>query len=297
MTAPTGIHCVLYAFFDRAGALDRGAMRAQVETVLAIGVNGIAVLGLATEVNKLSPDEARDIVSWAADDIGGRCPLAVTVAGDSASAQRDSLRQAVDLGATSVILQPPRTAPPDLADHFAEVARDARVPVGIQNAPQFLGQSLSPDRIAQLAARLPELAFIKAEGSVLDLAETVARTAPRLVSLGGRGGLEMTDCLRVGAGGFVLAPDAVDHACRVHDLWTGGAEDAAEDAHAAVLPALVFMMNSIDHLICYGKRIFAARAGLTVHDRQPAMAPTPAGLRLALRWADRLGPVRARTAS
>jgi len=298
MTAPTGIHCVLYAFFDRAGALDRGAMRAQVDCVLEMGVDGIAVLGLATEVGKLSPIEARDVIAWAAQDIAGRCPLAVTVAGDSVRAQREMLLQAVECGATGVIVQPPRPALPDaaaLADHFAKVGRDAGVAVGIQNAPQFLAQSLSAEETAALSARMPELAFVKAEGNAVDLAELVARISPRLACLGGRGGLEMTDCLRVGASGFVLAPDAVDHACCVLDLWRRGETEAAEAAHAEVLPALVFMMQSIDHLICYGKRIFAARAGLSVHDRAPALAPSDAGLDLALRWAGRLGPIRART--
>jgi 2-keto-3-deoxy-L-arabinonate dehydratase len=44
-------------------------------------------------------------------------------------------------------------------------------------------------------------------------------------------------------------------------------------------------MQSLEHLICYGKRIFARRAGLTVHDRAPALRPTPFGLTLVDHWA------------
>ena len=44
-------------------------------------------------------------------------------------------------------------------------------------------------------------------------------------------------------------------------------------------------MLSIDHLLCYGKRLAARRLGLAeVHDRVPAQQPTPFGLGLLERW-------------
>ncbi len=57
-----GIYPMLYAFFDREGRLDRAALRAQIEHCLQSGVHGVAVLGLATEVDKLSGDERRRLL-------------------------------------------------------------------------------------------------------------------------------------------------------------------------------------------------------------------------------------------
>ena len=54
-----GIYPILYAYFTADGRLDEAAMRKQVRCCLAGGAHGIAVLGLATEVNKLSPAEKR----------------------------------------------------------------------------------------------------------------------------------------------------------------------------------------------------------------------------------------------
>jgi 2-keto-3-deoxy-L-arabinonate dehydratase len=45
-------------------------------------------------------------------------------------------------------------------------------------------------------------------------------------------------------------------------------------------------MQSLEHLICYGKRIFGRRAGIPIHDRAPALRPTAFGLSLAERWAE-----------
>jgi 4-hydroxy-tetrahydrodipicolinate synthase len=52
------------------------------------------------------------------------------------------------------------------------------------------------------------------------------------------------------------------------------------------------MMQSIEHLVCYGKRMAAYRLGLdAVHDRAPALVPTSFGAACARRFAQALGPL------
>ena len=55
----SGIYPMQYAFFARDGGLDRAAMRRQVQGCIGGGAHGVAVLGLGTEVNKLSEAERR----------------------------------------------------------------------------------------------------------------------------------------------------------------------------------------------------------------------------------------------
>ena len=59
MTPPHlhGIHAILYALFDTEERLDRAAMKRQLEASIASGAHGVAALGLATEVAKLSARE------------------------------------------------------------------------------------------------------------------------------------------------------------------------------------------------------------------------------------------------
>lgn len=119
-----GIHAVLYAFFDAEGRLDRAAMRAQVEAVLAGGVDGVTVLGLATEVLKLDAQERRMVIDWAAEDIRGRVPLSVTVSGNSIAESRALAAHAEAAGADWLILQPPMVgsyAASEYIAFFAEV--------------------------------------------------------------------------------------------------------------------------------------------------------------------------------
>ena len=57
-----------------------------------------------------------------------------------------------------------------------------------------------------------------------------------------------------------------------------GDEEAAKRIYREVLPAIVFVMQSLDTLICYGKRIAGLAAGLdVVHDRSPGSRPMRSG--------------------
>src|ERR1041385_6655036 len=49
-----GVYPMVYALFDKRGNLARESTRRQVVAMLKHRVHGVAVLGLATEVNKLS---------------------------------------------------------------------------------------------------------------------------------------------------------------------------------------------------------------------------------------------------
>jgi len=294
----SGIHPMLFAYFDADGALDRAAMRRQVEACIRAGAHGIAVLGLATEVGKLSEHERRAIVEWAAEDVAGRVPLAVTVAGESVQAQVAFARAAAEIGADWVILQPPpeRDLPEDEYIRFFGAVADAlTVPVAVQNAPEYLGFGLSPAGVAALNRAHPNFRLLKGEGSVLTIRRFIEETAGAVTVFNGRGGLELTDNLRAGCAGMIPGVETADVQVRIFDLMaTGRREDAdeAERLYRSILPLIVFAMQSIDTFLCYGKRVAARRLGLgPVHDRPPALPPTDFGLAAAERHAAALAPL------
>ncbi len=277
-----GVWPILYAFFDRFGAVDRGAMRAQAEACVAIGAHGAAALGLATETAKLTPTERRRIVGWLAEDLGGRLPFSITVTGSSQGEQIEYLRAAADAGAAWAILQPPagRAANEgELMRFLASVIKVSPIPLGIQNAPAYLAASLSDPALARLAQDNPQLRFLKAEGPALAVAETIRATAGALTVFNGRGGLELPDNIRAGCAGIIPALDAADVQVRIYEAMRAGRDEEAEQLYAEILPLTTFLMQSIDQFLCYGKRLTARRLGLgEVHDRAPAQAPTEAGL-------------------
>ena len=141
-----GTYPMLYAFFDETGQLQREPFSRQVAAAIASGASGIAVLGLGTEVAKLGQAERRRVVEWVIGDVAGRVPVAVTIADGNVPDMIDGARFARHSGAAWLILQPPRppASPGDLLRFFGAVADSVDCPVGIQNAPEFLGIGLSP---------------------------------------------------------------------------------------------------------------------------------------------------------
>lgn len=292
-----GIHGIIYAFFDKDEELDREPIRRQIAACHSAGVHGIAALGLATEVAKLSERERRTVMDWVAEDNAGRAPLAFTIFGGSAQEQIAQARHAQAAGADWVILQPPMVGTYGAAEYirfFGKVAGALALPVAIQNAPAYMGRGLSADEIRTLVTEHPNIRAIKGEGPAVDITRLIEATEGRVPVFNGRGGLELPDNLRVGCAGLILAPDLIDYAVAAYEQMRGGAEAEAEATYRDILPAIVFVMQSIEHLICYGKRLCAARLGLDVHDRGPALRPTAEGLATVARFARRLGPTRDR---
>src|SRR3546814_10017645 len=143
--AISGVYPMLFAFFDGAEQLDRGAMRRQVDALVGAGVHGIAALGLATECNKLSVTEKRRLLDWVAEDLNGRLPLSVTVSEPDVAGQIAFVQAAAAAGAGWVVLQPPpvKGAPEsELLRFFGAVADASPIPVGLQIAPEYLGIGL-----------------------------------------------------------------------------------------------------------------------------------------------------------
>lgn len=289
-----GIQAILYALFKADETLDRTAMRRQAEICVASGAEAVGALGLATEVSKLSEAERRQLMDWVSEDVNGRCPTFFTIFGNSVTEQIAQVRHAERCQASYVILQPPAVgsyAGQEYIRYFGRVADATSLPVAIQNAPAYMGRGLTAQEIADLVKQHPNVSLLKGEGPVVDIKTVIDATEGRIPVLNGRGGLELTDNWRAGCAGMILAPDTIDRTVAIWRLLQQGDEDFAERAYADVLPTIVFIMQSIEALVCYGKRVFGARAGLEIVDRSPALRPTPLGLELVARHARRLGPL------
>jgi 4-hydroxy-tetrahydrodipicolinate synthase len=292
---PPGMWPVLYAYFDALNRLDDNATRRQIDATIAAGAPAIVTLGLATEVNRLSEQEKRAMIDACAAHIAGRVPLAVTISGDSVDAQVALANHALERGASWLILQPPgkRGEPESFYyDFFASVLERTGANAGIQNAPEYLGVGLSAETLAQLASERPGFRLLKGEGPAVTIRATIERLQAleqTLAVFNGRGGQELIDNLRAGCDGLIVAPDAFDHQVAIHEAFIEGREHEAEALYAAALPEIVFVMQSLEALTCYGKRIAAWRMGFDVaYDR--GARPTPFGIECARRFAQRLGP-------
>jgi len=234
-------------------------------------------------------------MEWTAEAVGGRLPLAVTVAEPSVHGQAAFVRAAQDIGADWVILQPPPITgmgESELLRFFGAVAATTDLPVAIQNAPQFLGTGLSNAALTTLNRQHPNVCMLKGEAPAHIIERLVADTQGVYRVFNGRGGMELPECLRAGCAGMIPAPECFDVQVAVYEAMrreTPEGDAEAEGRYREILPLIVFMMSSVETFVCYGKRVVARRLGIEhVFDRAPCQRPTEFGLLTAERLASAL---------
>jgi 4-hydroxy-tetrahydrodipicolinate synthase len=287
---------MLYAFFGGGGELLRETFAIQVEAAIRSGAAGVAVLGLGTEVAKLGRQERRAAVEWVIDAVGGRLPVAVTIAESNLPDMIESARFARTTGAAWIILQPPRppASPADLMRFFGAVADSVDCPVGIQNAPEFLGIGLSPTELVTLHEAHPNIEVVKAETSAVTVAAVIEAIGGCMKVFNGRAGLELTDNFRAGVDGMIPGIETIDLQVGVEKAMRAGDEAKAELLYRRALPVLSFIMQGLGQFVLYGKLIAAHRLGLEPStNRLPSDTATATGAAWARRFAAELGPLPA----
>jgi len=289
-----GIFPIIYCFFNKNNTLDKKLILEEIELIKKIGSNGIASLGLATEVNKLSFNEKKFIIELVAENCVGSIPAAVTIQGSSLHEYIKLIDVAKNNQADWIILQPlikKNTTDKDCYNFFKKLIPYAGdTIVGIQNAKEYLGIGLEYKDIIKLYKTYDNFRAIKGESSAALIQSEISKYPKDLRVFNGRGGQEIVDNFIVGCRGIVPALENADNFIKIYKYIQNKKFDNAHKEYMQILPSIVFIMQSINSLVCYGKRICAYRMGVkTIYDRSPGMIPTSFGLRKSKEIAKNLG--------
>jgi 4-hydroxy-tetrahydrodipicolinate synthase len=289
-----GIFPIIYCFFNKNNTLDKKLILEEIELIKKIGSNGIASLGLATEVNKLSFNEKKFIIELVAENCVGSIPAAVTIQGSSLHEYIKLIDVAKNNQADWIILQPlikKNTTDKDCYNFFKKlIPYVGDTIVGIQNAKEYLGVGLKSKDIIKLYKTYDNFRAIKGESSAALIQTEISKYPKDLRVFNGRGGQEIIDNFIVGCRGIVPALENADNFIKIYKYIQNKKFDNAHKEYMQILPSIVFIMQSINSLVCYGKRICAYRMGVkTIYDRSPGMIPTSFGLRKSKEIAKNLG--------
>lgn len=292
-----GVYPVAFALFGPDDQLHRDAVRLQVQAMLRHKVHGIAVLGLASEVHKLTTPERHQLMEWVIEDAAGQVPVAVTIAETNLAGQMDFARAAEAAGASWLVLQPPpvKAVPEaDLIRFFGAVADRCTVPVGVQNAPEYLGIGLSVDGIASLNRAHPNVSIIKMEATAGMVDRLHQAVGGSVDIFNGRAGIDMVEALRAGAVGIIPGGESYDVLTRVfNDLTLSDGDPLrGETLYREALPLLVFLMESIDNFLLHGKAVLGHRLGIAqTAPRAPFGVPSAFTSDMVRRYANAMGPL------
>jgi 2-keto-3-deoxy-L-arabinonate dehydratase len=271
-----GIYPAICTVFTADDAVDLDAERRVVRFVLDSGAHGIVAFGLAGEVLKLSTDERKELTDTILDEVGGAVPVFIGAGGPSIGSAIELARHADRAGASCVVLPAPMSGAldePTLVDYFVRVASSVSIPVMIQDAPAYLGIGLSPGIVARVASAADNVRLVKLEAGPVEMGEWIGSLGPEFSVWGGDGGIYLLDCIRTGAAGIIPGADLIDLLVQVYEAEAEGDPVRADELFRAVLPMLVFQMqSSIDHYNGCAKVVLVRRGVLTHAGLRPPAA-------------------------
>ncbi len=284
-----------YCFFNKNNTIDTHAMHDQISLINKLGSNGIACLGLATEVNKLDFAEKKKIIEIVAKISNGTLPLVITIAGKNINEYKKIIELAHFYNASWIVFQPivkKNTTDKDCFDFFNKIIRlvNKNTLVGIQNAKEYIGVGLEFPAIIKLYNKFENFRAIKGEASAILIQNEIIKYPKNLRVFNGRGGQEIVDNFLAGCSGIIPSLEGTDLFLKIYNLIQQKKITEARKIYTNILPSIVFSMQSINSLVCYGKRICAYRMGMKkIYDRKPGLIPTNFGIKLAKKFANDLG--------
>lgn len=227
----SGVVPIVPTPFTPEGDVDLAGLRSAVNYLLTARVQGIAVLGMASEAYSLTEAERRSVILTAAEAVEGRAPLVAGSSHNSSRAAAALARIAEEAGAQILMVMPPhivRPAPEDMVDYFEAIAAAVDVPIMIQDNPGWTGVDLPIDLYVRLA-RLESVRYAKVETRHPPTTMRGLRGAlgSRLPILGGAAGNWLLEELEGGAVGTMPGALMPQVYVRVLSLWAGGQRQAA----------------------------------------------------------------------
>lgn len=290
-----GVIPILPAPFTEDGAeVDYGDLRAVIDAVIAEGVHGVALLGVASEFYKIGDEERRLMIETTIRHVAGRVPVVVNITRNATELAVKDARHAEAAGADAVMVVPPSFIPPGSAAivrHLEAVAESVDLPVIIQYAPNVTGVGIPLETFLEIERRRggEGKLYIKAESTPPGpLVSAIAEgTAGRMGIFVGNGGVQTYDALERGAVGLMPGAAMIAPYLAIYDAFASGDKAEAFRLFNDFLPVLNHTTQAAELFVKFEKMVLKAR-GILKHDacRRPNAEPDAAMERMLLRYSD-----------
>lgn len=272
---------ILVTPFTEEGALDLAGLKREIDWVLNEGASGVACLAIASEGYKLTEEERDTVLRVTVAHVKGRVPVVASADGPGEEPAVDRARRAARLGADALMVLPPYFVKPNtdsLVAYYARIADAVAIPVMLQDAPQLTGVAMSPALWSRMAATIPGLRYIKAEGipQGATISETLRLCSDRLGIFCGWGGLSLLDALERGAVGNMPAPNFTRFFREVQRLWEAGQRDEAERLFESGIAFVLWTMQSVDHSVTAAKEELRRRGVIASAELRRPVTPLDA---------------------
>jgi len=241
----TGVFNITPTPFHDDGRIDADSVRRLTDFTRAAGVNGMTILGVLGEADKLTERERDEVMALTIEAAGPDFPICVGTTHAGTDGCIVLSRRAQEMGAAAVMVAAPKLARPNdsaLMRHYLAVAEAIDIPVVVQDFPPAVGGiTMSVELIAGLGAATPRLAYLKLEDEPSPMKVSQVRAAnPDITIFGGLGGMMFLEELRHGAAGTMTGFAFPEILVAIHRAWMSGDRDGAATIFYRYCPLIRF---------------------------------------------------------
>ncbi len=171
-----GVFPILATPFDDNENLDLESFDRLVRFIGGLGVEGITVLGVLGEANRLLDGERETLIRTAVA-AAGSMPVIVGASHSGTRAARELSQMAEQLGARAVMVTPHAEAVPNddrIVEYYKTIADGVNIPIVVQDHPASTQVHMTAALLLRIIREVPQVASIK---------EEAVPTAPKIRAL------------------------------------------------------------------------------------------------------------------
>lgn len=282
-TAIHGVNAIVAMPFTDDGRIDYASFDRLLAFMAGSGIDGATLFGIASEFHKLDDYEKDRLAQRFLGGLAGSGlyrVLSVTDHATELAVRRARAYQ--DAGVDALMLLPPFFLQPStdqVLQHVFAVLDAVTLPVLVQYAPSETGLPITPQGMAQIAARYPHAVFKIECNPPVDYTRDFLQRVPDAVVMNGYAGLYMLDMLAAGGKGVMPGGSFGEIYAQIYRLWQAADKDGARLLHARLRPYIERWMSRAEYII-QAEKCILQRRGVIASDycRRPGYAlPTDEG--------------------
>ena len=161
-----GVIPILATPFRDDETLDLESWTRLVSFMVDLGVDGVTILGVLGESNRLRDEERATLISAAVAVANGRVPVIVGTSHSGTRVVQELSRSAQDLGASAVMVTPAKEPVPNddrIVELYQRVAEGFNIPIILQDHPASTDVHMSAALILRLLRSVPAIQCVKEE--------------------------------------------------------------------------------------------------------------------------------------
>ena len=162
----TGVIPILATPFNDDESLDLGSWQRLLEFMVGIGVDGVTILGVLGESNRLHDEERHTLIESAVAVIRRRIPIIVGTSATGTATAAYLSRMAQDLGADGVMVTPAKEPVPNedrIVELYQRIADRISLPIVLQDHPASTDVHMPVSLIARVLRTVPSVTCVKEE--------------------------------------------------------------------------------------------------------------------------------------